>query len=150
MWGVANIGMRRAQPPDSLSFIVWVSLVPPIPLAVLSLLFDGPQADWAALTHLSWLGITSVAYLAYAATLAGYGCWGWLLTRYDASVVSMYSLLVPPIGIAAAVVVLGERISGLAVLAAVLIIGGVVLAMTKPGTRPVAPIPELELTADPT
>lgn len=147
MWGVANIGMRRAQPPDSLSFIVWVSLVPPVPLAVLSLLFDGARADWAALTHVSWPGIASIAYLAYAATLAGYGGWGWLLKRFDASMVSMYSLLVPPIGIAAAVVVLGERISGLA---AILIIGVVVLAMTKQGPRAVVPIPELELTADPT
>lgn len=147
MWGIANIGLRQAQPKDSLSFVVWVSLVPPIPLLALSLIFEGPSADWAGLTHLSLLGIGSLLYVGYGATLVGYGVWGWLMKRHTASQVSMYSLLVPPFGISAAAFLLGERISVGQAIAAVLIIGGVALGMVG-NRRQASPTPQPELAVE--
>ena len=41
-WGVTNVITRVAQPPDPLAMLVWASLVPPLPLLGLSLLFEGP------------------------------------------------------------------------------------------------------------
>ena len=40
-WGVANIATRVAQPRNGLRLVVWSSLVPPVPLAVLSLVCRG-------------------------------------------------------------------------------------------------------------
>src|SRR3569833_836991 len=84
MWGLANIGLRRAQPPDAFAVMVWVSLVPPLPLLGLSLLFEGPRADLHALAHVSLGGLGALIYIAYVSTLVGYGIWGWLLRRYGA------------------------------------------------------------------
>lgn len=146
MWGIANIGMRKAQPKDSLSFMVWVSLVPPLPMMLLSLIFEGPRTDFEALAHLTWMGIGSIAYVGYLSTLVGFGAWGWLMKRYDASQVSMYSLLVPPFGMSAAALMLGERITAMRLLAGVLIIAGVMLGMLggrRRLTTPPSPEPEL-------
>ena len=44
-WGVTNVMTRMAQPPDPLALLVWASLVPPLPLLGLSLLFEGPARD---------------------------------------------------------------------------------------------------------
>jgi O-acetylserine/cysteine efflux transporter len=144
MWGLANIGMRRmnqtaARPPDTFAFMVWMSLVPPLPLLGLSLIFEGPRADLAALQHISLGGAAALAYIAYVATLVGFGLWGWLMRRYDAGVVAMYSLLVPPFGFASAAVVLGEDITPLQLLAAVLITGGVAVGSLRrtPALTPV-------------
>ena len=40
-------------------------------------------------------GVGSIAYVAFAATLFGFGVWGYLLRQYDASTVAPFSLLVP-------------------------------------------------------
>ena len=42
-WGVANIISKRAGRVDMLGFIVWSSLVAPLPLLGLSLWLDGPD-----------------------------------------------------------------------------------------------------------
>jgi O-acetylserine/cysteine efflux transporter len=127
MWGLANIGLRRTQPPDAFAFMVWISLVPPLPLLGLSLLFEGPHADLHALAHISWGGVGALFYIAYISTLVGFGFWGWLMRRYDAGQVAMYSLLVPPFGMSSAALFLGERISVTDAVAALLIVGGVAL-----------------------
>jgi O-acetylserine/cysteine efflux transporter len=137
MWGLANIGMRKAQPPDALAFMVWVSLVPPIPLLALSLTIEGPHADWHAITHVSAGGIGALFYIAYLSTLAGFGAWGWLLRRYAAGQVAIYSLLVPPFGMSAAALFLGERITLTDAIAALLIVGGVALGGIRRRSRPV-------------
>jgi O-acetylserine/cysteine efflux transporter len=142
MWGLANIGMRRARPPDAFAFMVWLSLVPPLPLLALSLLIEGPRADLHAVAHISAGGAGALFYIAYVSTLVGFGAWGWLLRRYDAGQVAMYSLLVPPFGMSSAALFLGERITPADILAAVLIVGGVALGSIRrrtaaPSTHPV-------------
>lgn len=131
MWGLANIGMRRAQPPDAFAFMVWVSVVPPLPLLALSMILEGPRADLHAVAHISLGGLGALFYIAYVSTLVGFGAWGWLLRRYDAGQVAMYSLLVPPFGMSSAALFLGERITLTDVLAAVLIVGGVGLGSIR-------------------
>ncbi len=126
-WGVSNVLTRKAAPPDALSWMVWVSLVPPLPLAVLSLLFEGPAADLAALRSLDLGGLGAVCFVAWVATLFGFAAWGFLLRHYDASAVAPFSLLVPVFGMTSAAVLLGERITAPDALAAALLIGGVTL-----------------------
>jgi O-acetylserine/cysteine efflux transporter len=143
MWGLANVGMRRvnqtsAQPPDALGFMIWVSLVPPLPLAVLSLIFEGASADKDALAHFSLSGLGALAYIAYLATLVGFGIWGWLMRRYDAGVVATYALLIPPFGLASAALVLGERFRLPQLLATALIIGGVAIVSLRRRSRTAA------------
>ncbi|WP_067480952.1 EamA family transporter [Actinomadura hibisca] len=144
MWGLANVAMRRMnqateQPVDAFSFMVWMSLIPPLPLFGLSLIFEGPGAIPWAVEHVTWLGVASLAYIAYVSTLFGFGVWGWLMRRYAASTVAMYSLLVPPFGIVSAVILLDEHVSAPRLGGAALIISGVAIGSIR-RRRPVAPI----------
>lgn len=136
-WGVSNVLTRRAAPPDALNFMVWVCVVPALPLFALSLLIEGPERDLAALSGLDWSGAAVIGYVAWVSTVFGFGAWGYLLRRYPASAVAPFSLLVPVFGMSSAALVLGEGISGLRWVAAALLVGGVGLTSLAPaGAEP--------------
>lgn len=136
-WSIGTILQRKAAPPDSLRFMVWVSALSAPPLLALSLLVDGVPTLSAPVE--GWL---SLGYVAFISTLAGFGVWGYLLRRYDASVVAPYTLLVPVFGMSSAFLATGEPISPLKLTAAALIVCGVLYAGTRPAARPVPdPVP---------
>lgn len=130
-WGVANVLTRMAAPPDPLSFMVWVSVVPVLPLLGLSLMFEGADPGMHALATLDWSGAGAIVYVAWGATMVGFGLWSFLLRTYDASAVAPFSLLVPVFGMSSAALLLGEGISPLRWLAAVLLVGGVALTSLR-------------------
>nr|WP_295768349.1 EamA family transporter [Rhodoferax sp.] len=111
MWACGNIVTRtvgRYGPMNQLAFVVWASLVPPLPLLLLSAWLEGPQAMTTAFAHFSWTAFGAVAYLAWAATLFGYGVWTALLSRYPANRIAPFSLLVPLVGLTTGWIVFGE------------------------------------------
>ncbi|GAA2867810.1 EamA family transporter [Streptosporangium fragile] len=126
-WGAGNIAVRKAAPPDPFRFMVWLSAVSALPMLTLSLLVEGvPRLEFSV------EGSLSVLYVALISTLGGFGVWGFLLQRYDASLVAPYSLLVPVFGMSSAALFTGEPISPLKLVAAVLILSGVLYAGTRP------------------
>ncbi|GAB2805943.1 EamA family transporter [Streptomyces chlorus] len=134
-WGVSNVLTRRAAPADALNFMVWVSTVPVLPLLALSLLLEGPSRDLEALGALDMGGVGALLYVAWGATVFGFGAWGWLLRRHPASTVAPFSLLVPVFGMSSAALFLGEPVSPLRWCAAALLVGGVALASFGGRTR---------------
>ncbi|WP_103546738.1 EamA family transporter, partial [Streptomyces sp. B226SN101] len=126
-WGVSNVLTRRAAPKDALTFMVWVSAVPVLPLLGLSLLFEGPDRDAEALAALDWSGAGIILFVAWVSTVFGFGAWGFLLRQYPASSVAPFTLLVPVFGMSSAALVLGEEVSPLRWCAAALLVGGVAL-----------------------
>jgi len=54
-----------------LSLIVWLSVIPPVPSLVLSVLLDGPRG-LGALVRASWLGLAAALYLGVVATVLTY------------------------------------------------------------------------------
>ena len=126
-WGVANLATKRAGKVDMLGFVVWSSLVPPLPLLALSLLVEGPAAIASALANFSALAFGVIAWNGYLSTLVGYGLWSVLLSRYPASTVAPFSLLVPVVGLASGVLVLGEPLSALEIGGAALVFAGLVV-----------------------
>ena len=111
MWGLGNIVTKKIGKVDMLGLVVWGSLIPPIPFFVLSLLLEGPEQIATALTSLSAGSIFAIVYLAFIATLVGYGIWSRLLSRYPAGQVAPFSLLVPVVGLTSAAVLLGEQMT---------------------------------------
>lgn len=134
-WGVGNIVTKKAGQIDMLGFVVWSALVPPIPLFLASLVFEGPGALPQALRDITWLGAGSIAFIAYGATLVGYGIWSKLLSRYPANLVAPFSLLVPIAGIGSAALLLGETISQIEVLGSVLVFVGLLVNVFGPRLR---------------
>lgn len=138
-WGAGNIATRIARPRSGLPLIIWASLIPPVPLAVMSLLVDGVDANIDALTNWSWSGLAALAYLVVLATLVGFGTWATLLRHYPASTVAPFSLLVPVVGIATAWAVLGEVPGRAELVGAIIVLVGLLLlnSVVPSGGRPV-------------
>lgn len=130
-WGAGNIVVRKAAPPDTLRFMVWVSALAVLPLSALSAVFEGPQQGWDALRTITWPAAGSVVFVGLVATVGGFGVWGWLIRTYSASVIAPFSLLVPVFGMTAAALLTGERLTPLRVLAAGLIIAGVLFGLVR-------------------
>jgi O-acetylserine/cysteine efflux transporter len=123
-WAIGNVLLRSCPKMEMLPAMVWLSLVPPLPLFGLSLLIEGPHAITLALMSVSWAGIGSIAYLAVVATLIGFGIWGQLIKQYPVSTVAPFSLLVPIFGTLAAALLLGERFSAQRLCGMVLVVAG--------------------------
>ncbi|MFD4227016.1 EamA family transporter [Streptomyces sp. NPDC058545] len=135
-WGVSNVLTRKAAPPDSLNFMVWVSTVPVLPLLGLSLLFEGWDRDADALAALDWSGVGIIVYVAWITTVFGFGAWGFLLRHHPASSVAPFTLLVPVFGMSSAALLLDESVSPLRWCAAALLVGGVALTSLAGARRP--------------
>jgi O-acetylserine/cysteine efflux transporter len=111
-------------------------VVPPLPLFALSLSFEGPQAVGDAFAGIDLGGIGAVVYLAFAATTVGWGLWAYLLRAHSAGTVAPFSLLVPVFGLGFAALLLGEPLGVRTVVAAVLVVSGVLLTQRTPRISP--------------
>ena len=112
-WAIGNVvvsAMRRAGiQPEPFGLVIWSSLIPIVPFLLISGLFERHvYPDWQAI---SWHSIVSALYLAWAATLLGYGLWSRLLSQYEPNRVAPFTLLVPVVGLLTAWLVLGERLN---------------------------------------
>jgi O-acetylserine/cysteine efflux transporter len=138
MWAASNIVVRIAQRStpqfDVLPFMVWSSMVPVLPFVLLSLAFDPPSTgwDWRALSPSAW---ASMAYLGWFATILGYAMWTGLLKRHPANRVAPFSLAVPPVGIAAGMLVLDEVVTPWQWAGIVLVVVSLALVVIKPPAR---------------
>ena len=129
-WAGGNIVSRAVAkhgPINQLAFVVWSSLVPIGPFLLLSIWLEGPTTIAAALNHMSLTSAASVAYLAWAATLFGYGVWTWLLSRHPANRVAPFSLMVPLVGLTTGWVVCGEALRAVHFVGGALLMGGLLL-----------------------
>lgn len=127
MWALGNIVTRKLGKVDLVGLVVWGSLVPPLPFFALSWLLEGPEVIEAALRAISLDTLLVLAYLAFGATILGYGLWSLLLSRYPASQVAPFSLLVPVVGITSAALLLDEQLSTLQLFGALLVMLGLLL-----------------------
>ncbi len=130
-WALGNVCNRQARPESPLRLTMWMSVVPPVPMLVVSLLVEGPEAIVTSLTSLDAPGaagaLVGLAYTVVLGTVAGSGLWTWLMTRHPAGVVAPFSMLVPVFGMSAAWVVLGETVTWRELAGGVLVVVGVLL-----------------------
>ncbi|MCQ4041494.1 EamA family transporter [Streptantibioticus rubrisoli] len=123
-WALANIVIKKAQPGDALAFTVWASLIPPVPLFLISLGMGGWHTVVQSFTGMTWGAVGSLAFMVYPSMLFGFSLWGYLLRNYRTSRVAPLTLLVPIFGMASSVLLLGERLGALKVAAIVLVLLG--------------------------
>lgn len=132
-WAVANIFTKKIGPINSLSLVVWGSLLASPPLILASLLIEGPAAWATAATHLTWLSVGAVLFQSYPNTLVGFGIWSMLMRKYPTATVAPFTLLVPVTGMVSAALVLGEPLQWWKITAGLLVLSG--LAMNQFGGR---------------
>ncbi|WP_062306153.1 EamA family transporter [Demequina subtropica] len=140
-WALGNLASRQARAERPLHLVLWMSVVPPLPMLALSLAVEGPaRIGDALLSSLSvaaipaWLGL---AYTILLGTLVGSGIWVWLMARYPASTVAPFSMLVPVVGIVTAWLALGEAPGWGELAGGVLVVAGVLWASRpSPSSKP--------------
>jgi O-acetylserine/cysteine efflux transporter len=126
-WACGNQVSRRMGRVSMLGVVVWSSAFALPPLALLALTLEGPARIGQALAAADAATWAAVAWQAAGNTLFGYAAWGWLLARHPAGTIAPMALGVPVFGIITAALWLGEPLPPWKLLAAALVIGGLVL-----------------------
>src|SRR6476646_5709742 len=128
-WGCGNVVTRAARPKRPFSLLVWSSVVAPVPLLGLSLIFEGTARWQSAASSIDASGIAALAYVVVVSTFFGYGVWYWLMSRNPASTVAPFTLLVPVVGILTAWLVRGEHPTWGELLGSLIVLVGLALAL---------------------
>lgn len=129
-WALGNIitkTISRKGYEANLNLIVWSSWIPPIPFFLCAYFIDGGDVMWSNIVNLSWKSIGTLAYLSLFATLAGYGLWSYLLSKYPAATVAPLTLGVPVVGLTSAEFFLSETVSTLQWVGILIVLLGLML-----------------------
>ncbi|GCE37447.1 hypothetical protein Rhow_008612 [Rhodococcus wratislaviensis] len=141
-WALGNIGNRKAASDQPMRLMLWMCVIPPLPMLALSLGVEGPSAGWDSLTSslhgTGPLALAGLAYIVILGTVAGSGLWTALLSRYPAGMVAPFSLLVPIVGIGASWLVLHEEPSVLSLVGGAVVIAGAAATQVSAKVRPSA------------
>ena len=135
-WAISNIVLRiasdkaaaKGEKLNTISMVVWSGLIPPIPMIGLALMLDTPETLVNVLKNLSGISIFAVIYLAFAATLTGYGIWSMLVSTYPMSIVAPIPLLVPVVALLSARIILSEKLSLMQWSGFIVILAGLVIS----------------------
>jgi O-acetylserine/cysteine efflux transporter len=128
-FAIGNLLLRRAQNVRMFDLFAWLCLVAAIPLFALTLVTNGPQPTWQALTHMSLTGLVCMLGLGGISTSIAYWLWGRLLRDYTAAQVVPFALLVPFVGSAASSIVFGETFGPLRLAGMVTVVGGIAIML---------------------
>jgi O-acetylserine/cysteine efflux transporter len=127
-WSVSNVIMKQIKDVNLLHFMVWVSLIPPLPLFILSYFYESHE-PLTLLLNSSVKTWASVAYTGYISTLVAFAIWGWLLKNYNSAVVTPFALAIPVVGIISSNILLNEQLNHIETLGAMLILFGLFISV---------------------
>lgn len=127
-WAISNIIMKGIEDVNLLHFMIWVSLIPPIPLFILSF-FTETQDPVSIISTASIISWGSLIYGSYLSTLLAFSIWGFLLKKYSTATIMPFSLLIPIVAIITSNIVLRESISILQLIGGSLILIGLLFSV---------------------
>jgi len=99
--------------------------------AAFQLLMSVVTGEWSRFdpATISWQGVVAILYLVVFGSIIGLNCYLWLLTRVPAPKVATYALVNPVVALFLGAAVLGETVTPLAIVAALLVLAGVALTV---------------------
>jgi len=109
---------------DITSVRLLVATLITVPLAWLTVGFDFSRVEWS--------GVLALVYGAVPGTLLGFLLYSSVASRFGPSKATQTEYLVPVVAVAAGVVFLGERLTGIVAAGAVLALTGVFVATRRP------------------
>jgi O-acetylserine/cysteine efflux transporter len=128
-FAIGNLLLRPAQNVRMFDLFAWLCLVAAVPLSVLTLVTNGPQPTWHALSYMSLSGLVSMLYIGGISTSIAYWLWGRLLRDHPVAQVVPFALLVPFVGSAASSIVFGETFGPLRLAGMVTVVGGIAVML---------------------
>ncbi|HZX27397.1 MAG TPA: EamA family transporter [Telluria sp.] len=134
-WSLCNLLVRRYRPDDMFAFVIWSGAFAVLPLFALTWLAKGGAPFAALVRDANGSTVFSVLFQSYVTTIFGYWVWNSLLRKYPASTVAPVSLLVPPVAMLTSMLVFHERIGGLRLASAGVVLAGLLLFLLAPRVR---------------
>ena len=132
-WGIGNTVSRRAGSINMLAYVVWASAFSIPPLFLMSWMFEGGWEQMGTSISSAPIGAwAGVFWQSWGNTVFGYAAWAWLLSKHPAAVVAPAPLLVPIFGMGASAFFLSEPLPLWKILAAGLVIAGLVVNLFWP------------------
>jgi O-acetylserine/cysteine efflux transporter len=136
-FAIGNLLLRRARGAPMFDLFAWLCLAAAVPLFALTLVSNGPQPTWQAMSHMSLTGLVCMLGLGGISTSIAYWLWGRLLRDYTAAQVVPFALLVPFVGAGASSIVFGERFGPLRLAGMVIVVGGIAVMLLSKRPPPV-------------
>jgi len=127
-WSISNLIMKRMKKVDLLHFMVWASLIPPLPLAILSY-FTETSDPISLLQDTSMQLWMAVLYTGFISTLLAFAIWGHLLKTYTAATVTPFALLIPVVGMLTSRIFLNEHLGSLEIIGALIVMLGLFICV---------------------
>jgi len=126
-WACGNITVKKAGKVDLIAFLAWSSIFSIPPLLIMALVLEGSALMISSIAQASAQAWGVVVWQTVGNTLIGYGLWNSLLHRYPAAAIAPWALLVPVFGMSASTLFLDEVLPWWKVLAAALIMSGLII-----------------------
>ena len=120
--GVTKILMKQGGQYDTFRLMIWMSLVPPVPLFLLSMIFETGQFE--ALQHVTYRGVGAILFNSFVSTVLGFGLMGYLVKTYSPNMVAPYGFLVPVFGLVGGFLFLDETLDAVSSVAVAVIMAG--------------------------
>ena len=117
-----NIVLRKSGGVDMFRLMIWMSIVPPLPLLAASLIFESGQ--WTALANVTYRGVSAVLFNSFVSTVLGFGLFGYLLKTYSPNQVTPFAFLTPIVGLIGGYLFLGENLDAISLIACLCIMLG--------------------------
>jgi len=132
IWSSGSVIVKKLGGINMFALVIWGGMIAwPILLAA-SLLIEGSDQVLHLVQNISWISIGAVFYIAYLATIFGFGVWNWLLQRHPISKLAPFTLLTPVVGMVSSSLYLGEPLQSWKILAGLLVVGGLCINLAGP------------------
>lgn len=131
-FSAGNVLSKKIGKINTVSLVIWGSLIAWPPLLALSFLLDGTEKIFYTSLHLNALSIGAVFYITYLSTLFCFGVWSWLLHHHPLGSIAPFTLLVPILAIFSSVLVLKEPLEVWKIISALLVVLGLSIYFLGP------------------
>jgi O-acetylserine/cysteine efflux transporter len=134
---IGTVLLRRLSGVEPFVMQAWMAVFGIPFLLLTSLVFESGQLG--SLATAPWQGWAALAYTVVAGSLIGHTFYYVLLQRYEVSLVASVLLPGPAIGVLGGVALLGEPLTPLIVVGAVMTLAGVGIVLRRAGIRAMEP-----------
>ena len=129
VFSIVNIQIRRIGNINGFTLNGWMALMAAPQLLVATLVMESGQ--WEQLRSATWLGWSSIAYMAVMVTIVSYLMWYPLVRKYPVNQTMPWTLLAPVFGVLSGILVLGEPMTPAMMVGGALTLVGVAVIVIR-------------------
>ena len=129
VFSIVNIQIRRIGNINGFTLNGWMAVMAAPQLLVATLVMETGQ--WQQLQSATWLGWSSIAYMAVMVTIVSYLMWYPLVRKYPVNQTMPWTLLAPVFGVLSGILVLGEPMTPAMMIGGALTLVGVAVIVIR-------------------